>query len=123
MKLHLSTAGDRYAFTGYGDGYVLVNNQRFETSLVLLPGRIIPDWDVRTTADLAPREIEFLGGLDVDIVLLGTGPTQEFPKPSLLKPLARAGVGVEVMDTSAACRTFNILMAEDRRVAAAILIR
>lgn len=122
MKLHLSATGERYAFTGYGEGYVLVNNQRFEASLVLLPGRIIADWEVRTTADLAANEIEFLGGLDVDIVLLGTGPTQQFPDPALLKPLAQKGIGVEVMDTSAACRTFNILMAEDRRVAAAVML-
>ncbi len=122
MKLHLSNAGDRYAFTGYGEGYVLVNQQRFESSLVLLPGRIIPEWEVRKVADLAPGAVEFLGALEVDILLLGTGQTQQFPPPDALKPLARKGIGVEVMDTGAACRTFNILMAEDRRVAAAILL-
>jgi uncharacterized protein len=122
MKLHLATAGNRYNFTGYGDGYVLVNQQRFERSLILLPERVIPDWPVASAADLTPATVAILAQLDVAIVLLGTGRALQFPDPALLKPLARARIGVEVMDTSAACRTFNILMAEDRRVAAAVLV-
>jgi uncharacterized protein len=122
MKLHLADAGGRYGFTGYGEGYVLVNGQRFERSLVLLPDRVITDWGVAAAGDLGPPEVEFLATLEVAILLLGTGAALQFPEPALLRPLARAGVGVEVMDTRAACRTYNILMAEDRRVAAAVMI-
>ncbi|MFZ5558829.1 MAG: Mth938-like domain-containing protein [Pseudomonadota bacterium] len=122
MKLHLTTAGTRYNFTGYGDGYVLVNQQRFERSLILLPERVIPDWGVASAAELTPTQVEFLAALEVEILLLGTGRTLQFPDPALLRPLARAGIGAEVMDTSAACRTFNILVAEDRRAAAAVVI-
>ena len=57
-----------------------------------------------------------------EIVLLGTGDRQRFPRPKLTRALLARGVGVEVMDTSAACRTYNIIMMEDRRVAAALLM-
>lgn len=122
MKLHLNATGDRYGFTGYGEGYVLVNGRRHERSLVLLPDRVIADWAVAAVANLGPAEVEFLAALEAEILLLGTGAALQFPEPALLRPLARAGVGVEVMDTRAACRTYNILMAEDRRVAAAVMI-
>jgi uncharacterized protein len=62
-----------------------------------------------------------LAGLDREIVLLGTGRLLRFPRPELLRPLVQAGVGVEVMDVQAACRTYNILASEERKVAAALL--
>jgi uncharacterized protein len=59
--------------------------------------------------------------LEPEVVLLGTGARQQFLHPSRLAPIYRAGVGVEIMTTAAACRTFNILVAEERRVVAALL--
>jgi uncharacterized protein len=108
-------------FTGYGDGYVMVNGQRVERSVVVLPDRILPDWPATTFDELAAEHFERLADLGLEIVLLGTGKRLRFPPPEVLSPLIRTGLGVEVMDIQAACRTYNILVAEARKVAAALL--
>ena len=79
------------------------------------------DWPVTRFADLRAEDFAFLRDLQAEIVLLGTGPRQRFPHPRLTAALANAGVGLEVMDVQAACRTYNILVAEERKVAAALL--
>jgi uncharacterized protein len=120
VKLHVSGPGTRNAITGYGEGYVLVNGQRHESSLIVLPDRVLP-WEVSEFATITAQDFEKLKTLEPEILLLGTGPTQRFPHPRLTAPLAEAGIGVEVMDLKAACRTYNILVAEERKVAAALL--
>jgi uncharacterized protein len=122
LKLHLESATAKNAITGYGEGYVMVNRQRFERSLVVLPERIISDWPATSFEALAPEHLAALAGLDLEIILLGTGARLRFPRPEIMQSLMRSGVGVEVMDVQAACRTYNILLAEERRVAAALLI-
>jgi len=122
LKLHLDPATTKNTITGYGEGYVMVNRQRFERSLVVLPDRILLDWPPSRFDDLAPEHLAALAGLDREIILLGTGTRLRFPRPEIMQSLMRSGVGVEVMDVQAACRTYNILLAEDRRVAAALLI-
>ena len=120
MKLHISGPGSRNAITGYGEGYVLVNGQRRESSLIVLPDRIV-DWGAASFDRLSAESFVFLKEQQPEIVLLGTGPKQRFPDPRLTQPLAAAGIGLEVMDLQAACRTYNILVAEERKVAAALL--
>jgi uncharacterized protein len=122
MKFHEQAAQGRNAFTGYGDGYVLVNGLRHAFSVVVMPDSAVAPWEVRDVSDLDELRIGHLAALDVEVVLIGTGPTLRFPPPGLLAPLARAGIGVEIMDTPAACRTYNILMAEGRKVAAALIL-
>jgi len=107
--------------TGYGAGFVLVNDARHESSLIVLPERIVP-WDIAGFEALALADFERLAGLDREIVLLGTGARLRFPRPELTRPLAEARIGFEVMDFQAACRTYNFLMAESRKVAAALLL-
>ena len=120
MKLHASLPSGVNTITGYGEGYVMVNGQRRDASVVVLPDRI-EDWAVRGFQDLSAADFNFLKELKVEIVLLGTGPRQRFPHPRLTAALAQAGIGLEVMDLQAACRTYNILVAEERKVAAALL--
>jgi uncharacterized protein len=120
VKLHVSGPGNRNTITGYGEGYVLVNGQRHESSLIVLPEEIMP-WDVSEFTKITADDFEKLKTLNAEILLLGTGPRQRFPHPRLVAPLAAAGIGVEVMDLKAACRTYNILVAEERKVAAALL--
>ncbi len=122
MKLHLDRNAGQNAFTGYGTGYVMVNNLRYERSLVVLPDRLVEDWGVAAPEAMTVAHMEGLAALAPEVLLLGTGARLVFPEPALLAPLAAAGIGLEVMDTSAACRTYNILMAEGRRVAAAIIL-
>ncbi len=122
MKLHLNSPDGRYQFTGYGVDHVLVNGQRLDFGLALSP--LLLDQEVFRDVSfetLEARHFEWLRGQQADIVLLGTGARLRFPHPSLTRPLIEAGIGLEVMDTGAACRTFNLLAGEGRKVLAAIL--
>ena len=121
MKLHASGPSGVNTITGYGEGYVVVNGERRSSNVVVLPDRI-EAWSVKGFEDLSADDFAFLGNLNVEIVLLGTGPRQRFPHPRLTAALAQSGIGLEVMDVQAACRTYNILVAEERKVAAALLL-
>lgn len=122
MKLHLARTDGQNAFTGYGEGYVLVNGTRHHHSLIVLADQVVENWGVDRIEDLDEADVTLLGGLGMEILLLGTGKSLRFPHPRLLAPLAAARTGVEVMDTQAACRTYNILLAEGRKVAAALIV-
>jgi uncharacterized protein len=122
VKLHASGPAAANTITGYGEGYVTVNSQRHESSVIVMANRI-ESWDVSEFTKITTAHFEKLKTLDVEIILLGTGEKQRFPHPSLTAPLAAAGIGLEVMDLKAACRTFNILVAEERKVAAALLFK
>jgi uncharacterized protein len=122
LKLQPTATRGLNTFTGYGEGYVLVNNQRHDQSLVVLPERLVTDWAATTFEALAPEHLAALSQLDCEILLLGTGAKLRFPRPEILRPLIERRIGVEVMDVQAACRTYNILMAEERKVAAALLL-
>ncbi len=110
------------ACTGYGPGYVDINGERHERSMVVLPDRLITDWPATSFDSLVATQLEPLADLGLEILLLGTGARIRFPRPEVLRPLIEAGIGVEVMDVAAACRTYNILVAEDRKVGAALLL-
>jgi uncharacterized protein len=122
VKLHLSHVAGTNAFTAYGAGYVSVNGQRFERSLIVLPDRILADWAPESFAALAPAHLDALVETAPEVVLLGTGSQLRFPRPEITRALVEAHIGLEVMDAQAACRTFNILVAEGRIVAAALLL-
>ena len=121
MKLHLSNTAGLNVFTAYGDDYVAVNHEKHSKNLILLPESIIPEWTAASIATLAESDMQQLLTLDTEIILLGTGSRLRFPAGPLLRPFAPAGIGLEVMDLQAACRTYNILAAEGRKVAAALL--
>jgi uncharacterized protein len=122
LKLHLDRFDGRNAFTGYGEGYVAVNGRRHETSLVVFPDRLIDPWNVASFEALVEPGLDFLSGLPLEIVLVGAGPTMRLLHPKHYRRLSESRIGVEVMDTQAACRTYNILLAEGRKVAAALFI-
>ena len=122
MKLHLAATAGLNTFTGYGEGYVVVNHVRHERSLLVLPDRVITDWAATTFEQLAAAHLAALVPLAPEIVLLGTGARLRFPSREITAPLTQARIGLEVMDVQAACRTYNILAAEERKVAAALLL-
>jgi uncharacterized protein len=122
VKIQLAGAPGRNTFTAYGDGYVMVNGARHEENLIVLPERILP-WRAAGFESLAAEDFAELASLDLEVVLLGTGARLRFPNPQVTRPLVAARIGLEVMDVQAACRTYNILAAEERRVAAALLLR
>ena len=121
MKLHVPT-GIAQLVTGTGAGWVRVNAQEYRQNLVLTPEAVYPGWVPSGFAGLTEDAFAALLAYQPAVVLLGTGPTQRFPLPALSRALVDAGVGMEVMNTPAACRTFNILASEGRQVVAALLV-
>ncbi|KFB67395.1 Mth938-like domain-containing protein [Candidatus Accumulibacter vicinus] len=122
MKLQLENTSGLNTFTAYGEDYVSVNGVRHHCNLAVLPDRLLPNWTQATFATLSVADIELLAALDSEIVLLGTGQRLRFPSPELMRPLLRAQKGIEVMDVPAACRTYNILIGEGRKVAVGLLL-
>jgi uncharacterized protein len=122
VKFDLTRAAGQNAITAYGDGYVMVNGARHEKNLILLADRIL-EWNIEGFEALGVADFERLAELDPEVVLLGTGARLRFPPVQLTRPLIEARRGLEVMDMQAACRTFNILVSEGRRVVAALLLR
>lgn len=121
MKLHLTPGEGLQLFSGYGAGYVAVNRVRYEKCVVVSP-QAVAEWGVSGFDALTAADFGFVAELKPEIVILGTGATQRFPGPELARALAACGAGVEIMDSQAACRTYNILASESRKVVAAILI-
>lgn len=122
MKLHLTTSEDKHLISGYGSGWVQIAQTRHQKSLLVLPDQIITDWGSSKVSDLSESHFESIATLKPEVVLLGTGDKIQFPHPRLWRCLTDAGIGMECMDTGAACRTYNILMAEGRHVAAALIL-
>jgi uncharacterized protein len=121
MKLQVAQSEGSNIVTGYGEAYVDVKGIRYETNIVILRNRLIEDWTAASFASLALKDFQILADLDVEIVLVGTGTTFQFPNPELLQPFMRAHRGFEVMDNHAACRTYNVLLSEGRNAAAALV--
>ena len=123
MKLHAAATTALNTFTAYGPGDVEINRQRYAR-----PGLVAPEGEVVAGEgdgfeSLTPAHFESLLSREPELVLLGTGERQRFPHPRLTAALAQARVGIDVMDTRAACRTYNILMMEGRRVLVALLMQ
>ena len=94
-----------------------------QRSCLVTAGRLITDWPPATFAELAPAHLGAIFELAPELVLLGTGPAQRFAAPEVRSEFARRRIGLEVMQLGAACRTFNVLVQEDRRVVAALFLR
>lgn len=121
MKLHLEHSAERCVFTSSGRGYVVVNQARHESPLLVM-GNTVRPWEATAFEVLAASHFADLLAWKPEIVLLGTGATLRFPARVLTAPLTAAGIGLEVMDTRAVCRTFNVLAVEGRRVLAAVFL-
>ncbi len=122
MKLHSSATTGLLAITAYDAEHIAVNGRRLTRSFLLTAQRLVETWPPLSFDSLTEPDLAAVADLDCRIVLLGTGRRQRFPAPALLRSLVERRIGVEVMDSFAACRTYNILMAEGREVAAALII-
>lgn len=122
MKLHLTQAENNNLITGYGNGFVEINKERFNHALIVMPDTLIQNWSAQDFTKLSELDFDVLVQLAPELVLLGTGNSHRFVHPRLTVALAKKGIAVECMTTHAACRTFNILMSEGRQVAAALLL-
>ncbi len=108
--------------TGHGRGWVAVNGERIERSVVIASDGRRMDWPAATYEGLEAAHFALLAGLEVEVVIFGSGDRIRFPHPAWIAPLMARRIGVETMDTAAAFRTYNILAQEGRTVAAALLL-
>ena len=121
MKFHLQAPSSNVV-TGTGPGWIRVGSQDYRDSVVMTPSHVDAGFAPHGLDALTADDFARLLASSPEIVLLGTGASQRFPHPRLIAPLLEARVGVEVMDTRAACRTYNILVAEGRNVVAALIV-
>ena len=121
MRLTLDFDGTTNMIQAYREGTVVVDQQEIHESLIVSADKLLP-WAPQQFVELVPEHFAALAEQEPEMVILGTGARQTFPAPELLRPLLERGIGVEVMDTGAACRTYNIVVAEGRRVIAALLM-
>lgn len=122
LKLHQDSSGALNTVTGYGAGYVEINLQRHAGSILVMPEAPVIAWPVTSFETLGAEHFAMLIEMRPEVVVFGSGERLRFPHPRLTAALAAQRIGVETMDFKAACRTYNILMAEGRKVAAALLI-
>ncbi len=113
MRFSLDTDANRYSIRSYGPGWITVNEQEIRHSVIVTPAQLVLDWEPQAFTDLVEMHFEKIAGLEPEIVLLGTGSRQQFPHPRLTQALLAHGI---------ACRTYNVIMLEGRRVAAALLL-
>ncbi|WP_136415456.1 Mth938-like domain-containing protein [Herbaspirillum sp. ST 5-3] len=121
MKLHSTTTRHYQTVTAYFDNAVEINAVRFDYNLVVMPEVVPTAWPVASFDALTPENFAQIEAASPDVVILGTGKRQRFIHPRLIANLTTRRIGVECMDSQAACRTYNILMTEGRRVALALI--
>ena len=122
MKLQSDPHSGANTITGYGDGYVEINRTPYSHAVLLSSDGEIQEWAVRSFDELRAADFSQMAALKPELIIIGTGKRQRFPKPELSKPLIEAKIGFEVMDSQAACRTYNILVGEGRQVLLALIV-
>jgi uncharacterized protein len=122
MPLSEDIVTSRHRFTSYGPASVTINEVVYRQSLVLTANDIYSPWAVSSIEDLNPENLAPVLESKPAVVLLGTGEQQRFPDARTFALFGERGIGLEVMDNGALCRTFNILVAEDRAVTAAVIL-
>ena len=122
MKLHSTQTQQYQTVTAYDDTGVELNAVRFTHSLIVLPEVAPAEWPVRSFEALGAEHFEQIAATAPDVVILGSGRRQRFVHPRLTTALTSRRIGVECMDNQAACRTYNILMAEGRKVVLALIL-
>jgi uncharacterized protein len=122
LKLQSDPHSGANTITGYGDGYVEINQNPYAHAVLLSSDGAISEWPVKSFEDLEVSHFAQMVDLKPELILIGTGSRQRFPKPELLKALIEAKIGFEIMDSQAACRTYNILVGEGRQVLLALIV-
>ena len=121
MQLAPDTHGQANLIAGYAPGQLRLRDRVLTSSAIVTAAEVLP-WPVASAEALTPELLEPVLALSVEVVLLATGPRQVWPSPAVLAHVAARGVGLEVMDLGAACRTFNLLVGDQRKVALAAIL-
>jgi uncharacterized protein len=122
LKLHPDQTEGLNMIEAYTESSLTVNGQVLQSSILMPAQGAIRAWPIAHLDDLGPSHFEEIAALSPEVVILGSGPRLRFANPALLQALMQRRIGVETMDTRAACRTYNILVSEGRRVVAALLL-
>lgn len=122
MKFNLDRPGTAHVVRAYAPGRIRIGDRDFASSVIVTATDLIEPWRPRRVTELEAADLEAVVALRPEVLLVGTGSRQVFPPAAVFGALHTARIGFEVMDTGAACRTYNVLVAEDRRVAAALLV-
>lgn len=122
MHFERDPATEPNAILGCSDGELRLRGGTYSSSVIVMRDRVIEDWRPAPLDRLAIEDFSLLLEKPPEVLLLGTGTAQRMPSPALFAALAARGIGLEAMDSRAACRTYNLLLSEYRNVAAAILL-
>lgn len=123
MKFTLdTTSADTNVIRAYGPGRINISDRLYKSSLVLAPDRVLDDWPPQHFEDITLEHLQVALDLQPEILVIGTGPALKFPEARITADIQSRGIGLEVLDTAAACRTYNVLVSENRKVTAALLI-
>ncbi|CAM8357167.1 COG3737 Uncharacterized conserved protein [Candidatus Methylopumilus planktonicus] len=122
MKFHLIQSDNKNLITGYDLNWVEVNQVRHQSSLIVTPDQLLLEWSVKTIKDINENSFEVIKSLDIEIILLGTGNTQDHLEPRLLEYFSKKNIAIESMGNQSACRTYNILANEERKVLLALML-
>lgn len=122
MKFHLIQSDNKNLITGYDLNWVEVNQERHHSSLIVTPNQLLLEWPIKSIQDIKENSFEAIESLNVEIILLGTGNIQEHLEPRLLEYFSKKNMAVESMNNQSACRTYNILANEERKVLLALML-
>lgn len=122
MKFSEDMGDAYYRITGYGENWVKVNQETLTTSFLLGPQTLDTGWRPARMEELTPEDLTPLFAIGAEVIIIGTGAKQVLPTATTWKALVQNGIGFEIMSTDAACRTYNVLLSEARRVAAAFFV-
>lgn len=122
MKLTLASRNQNL-IRAYATGEVRVSDQTLHSNCLITPDQIVADWSAQSVDTLTSADLQPIFAFRPELVILGTGERQQFPAQAIRAAFLSREIGFEVMDLGAACRTFNIVLSEDRRVVAALLLR
>lgn len=115
-------AGDVNYIRAYAPGRININDRLLKASLVLSPASLLENWPPQSLKEITLEHLEPALALAPEILVIGTGPTLQFPEARIMAEIQQRGIGLEVLDTAAACRTYNVLVSENRNVVAALLM-
>jgi uncharacterized protein len=122
MRFTQDSTAAAHLIRAYAAGELCINNEIYRDTVIVSASQVVVLPDIRDVSALAAFDPARILGLDPELILLGTGQRQVFPAASFRAQFLKAGIGFEVMDTGAACRTFNVLVAEQRRVVALLML-
>jgi len=121
MEFNLEVPLNQFFIRSVSEKGIRVSDEYYNKPFIISGQRIVPEWGVETLEDINEASLQVIFALQPEVILLGTGKTQVFLPPATQRHFFHRNIGFEVMTTDAACRTFNVLVAEGRQVVAALL--